>query len=214
LPALAVGDLVAGAPGNAPVAELVGQAAVQWLLRTLAQARADHDLAGVAVGRLDHARDVAGLVLAVAVHGQHRARALAQRLAEAVAERGALAHGPRVAQQRDRQVRELGHGVVVGAVVHHDHPGALRERALDHAADAQRFVEGGDHHGDLGRFEPARLELARFVVAWVIHGQSPPATIATGLRAGTPGRRLGRAPGTRAASVPSRCRAGAPPADP
>src|SRR5690606_12151198 len=97
LPALAVGDLVAGAPGNAPVAELVGQAAVQWLLRTLAQARADHDLAGVAVGRLDHARDVAGLVLAVAVHGQHRARALAQRLAEAVAERGALAHAPRVA---------------------------------------------------------------------------------------------------------------------
>src|SRR5690606_41365527 len=117
LPALAVGDLVAGAPGDAPVAEFVGQAAVDRLLRTLARGRADHDVARVAVGRLDHARDVAGLVLAVAVHGQYRARALAQRLAEAVAQRRTLAHAPRMPQQRDRQVRELGDGVVLGTVV-------------------------------------------------------------------------------------------------
>ena len=44
LAALGVGDEIAAAPGDAPVAEFVGEAAIGRLLRALAQPRADHDL--------------------------------------------------------------------------------------------------------------------------------------------------------------------------
>ena len=92
LAALRIGDAEAATPADAPVAEFVGQAPVGRLLRTLAQARTDHDVAGMAVGGIEQPRDVVGAVLAVAVHGQHRRRALRQRRAEAVAQRSALAH--------------------------------------------------------------------------------------------------------------------------
>src|SRR5690606_39287147 len=65
LAALAVDQLEAAAPGDAPVAEVVADAAVPGLGAALAQPRAVDDVARVRVGRGDQARDVARIVLAV-----------------------------------------------------------------------------------------------------------------------------------------------------
>ena len=152
LPALAVGDLVAGAPGDAPVAEPVGQAAVARLVGALAQARADHDPAAEAVAGGQQARDVVAAVLAVAVHRDHRVEAAPQGFGEAVAQARALAHAAGVAEHRDRQAGQRGGGAVVGSVVDDDDIRTVAQRAFHHVADAQGLVEGGDDHGDaLGR---------------------------------------------------------------
>lgn len=102
LATLAVGHLVAGTPGQAPVAELVRQLPVQRLLRALAQACADDDAAGVAIRRIQQTRQVAGRMLAIAVHGQHALEATLAGFAEAIPQRLALAFALSVAQQDDR----------------------------------------------------------------------------------------------------------------
>src|SRR3546814_17500019 len=71
LAALAVDQAETAAPGDAPVAEIIADAAVDRLRGALAQPCADDHAARVAVGRVDQPRDVRAAVLAVAVHGHH-----------------------------------------------------------------------------------------------------------------------------------------------
>src|SRR5690606_21739888 len=148
LPARGAGARIAGAPGDAPGPEGLGQAPVAWLLRALAQARTDHDVARIAPGRVEHSRDVRGRMLPVAVHGQYAGDALPERLGEPVAQAGALAEALGVAQQRDRQVPDLLDRVVVGTIVDDDDVAAFGQRALHDLPDAQGFVQCGDHHRD------------------------------------------------------------------
>ena len=46
----------------------------------------------MAIGGINQARDIGAAVLAVAIHGQHPARAQALRVAKAITQRCALAH--------------------------------------------------------------------------------------------------------------------------
>ena len=71
LAALAVDQPVAAGPGDAPVAEIVADTTVPGLGVALPQTRAVDDAARMAVGGLDQPRDVAGAMLAVAVHRDH-----------------------------------------------------------------------------------------------------------------------------------------------
>src|SRR4249919_797146 len=153
LAALGIGNEEAAAPGDAPVAEFVGEAAIGRLRGALAQACADDDVVGVSVRRRDQARNVGRIVLAVAVHGDDAARAAPQCLGESVAQAGALAHALRMAQHGHRQVGDPLAGAVVGAVVDHDDVGAFAQRGFDHATNAQRLVEGGNHDIDVASID-------------------------------------------------------------
>ncbi len=155
LAALAVDQAEAAPPGNAPVAEIVADAADGGLGGALAHARTDDHAARVAVGGSQQAWEIGCLVLAIAVHGHHRAHAKPLCFGKATAQCRALAHALRVTDQRDRHAGDALGGAVVRTVVDHDDMRAIGQRVGDHFADAQRLVQG--RHQDGGVLPAQRL---------------------------------------------------------
>ena len=90
---------------------------------------------GTVRGHRHHAGYVAGEVLAVAVHAQHRIVALPQRLAKTTAQRFTLAATCGLPQESHRQSGNDVGGAIVRAIVHDDDRGAQCEDGFDHAAD-------------------------------------------------------------------------------
>ena len=142
----------AGDPRDHPVRERRGQPAPQQGIAAPA-APAAHDVVAPLLHDREQPRDVAGIVLLVAVHGHHRPPS---REAEAGADRRRL---PEVAPELDdadarvatvpRQ-RPLA-GRVPAAVVDEDDLGRLGhgvehpEQLLDHGVDVLLLVVEGDH---------------------------------------------------------------------
>ena len=99
----------------------------------------------------EHARNVRGEMLPVAVHRDDRIETELARLAETIAQTLALAQRCLVADQRDRKVGDALARRVGGTVVDHDHVRADRQHRFDHAADRALFVERGNHDRDAMR---------------------------------------------------------------
>ena len=150
LAALGIGHRLGAGPGNAPVGHRVGAAAALGLLLAIEQARADHDVLGMARGGRDDTRNIGRQMLAVAVHGQHRVEALPQRFAKPAAQCFALAAPLRVTQQGHRHGRNDLGGAIARTVIHHDHFRTQRQHRLHHRLDRLFLVEAGNQHAPAG----------------------------------------------------------------
>ena len=101
----------------------------------------------VGLGGSQQARDVAGLMLAVAVHAQHAVNLEFQRGAKTAAQCFPLAAALAVSNQLNRQIGNRLAGAIGGAVVDHDDMGAVLQRAQHHLAYAQRLVQCWNQNG-------------------------------------------------------------------
>jgi len=109
----------------------------------------DHRAGELARGGED-ARNVGGIVLAVAVHRQHAAGAAFQGFAKTGAQGFALAAAHGVANQRHRQLRDDVRGVVRRTIVDHDHVAAVRQHAVQQFPYRECLVETGHDHERAG----------------------------------------------------------------
>jgi len=139
---LGVGEALPSRQPDPEIRQAVGAVAQPRNLLAQMPARADHHRFGPLAVRGEQRRDVLGPVLAVAVEGDHGARAEGQRALHAAPQARALAEIFGIAQQFERQAFERRGGAVARAVVNHDQRANLAQGALGDVADRRRLVVG------------------------------------------------------------------------
>ena len=152
---LAVGEAPAGRQPDPEIRQTVGAVAQPRYVLAQMPARADHDRVGPLAVRGEQRRNVLGPVLAVAVEGDHRARAERQRALHAAPQARALAEVFGIAQHLERQALERRRGGVARAVVDDDQRADLAQRALGDVADRRRLVVGRNDGDAVGRLHRA-----------------------------------------------------------
>ncbi len=86
------------------------------------EAATEGSLRATPVERLDHPRDVVGVVLPIGIEGHHIGRALGERVCDARLQRGALAEVHGMNQHRGSCPQGDQRGLIVGTVIDHHHP--------------------------------------------------------------------------------------------
>ncbi len=143
--ALRVLDQDAGGPADPEIRDEVGDAAEARRVGAFAGARGDDQGRWLLAVRAQQARQVGGLVLAVAVQGDDGFGAVRQRMFETAQQRDGLAGVARMAQHGDAvQSFEGGGGAVLRAVVDDDHRIDVVADLGGDAPDGGRLVIGGD----------------------------------------------------------------------
>ena len=145
---LGIGDGVARCPRNPETCEAICTVSGRRKLRSVMQARADHDSIAVSIPGVKEARRVDRIMLTIAVQGDDASCVMGERVPEGRPQARRLAFVRLMAEQRDGQAIEFRTSPVGRAVIDDNDARAERQRSLRQRANRSGFVEGGDRDPD------------------------------------------------------------------